>query len=205
MNKTSRRSFMAKIGVGTLAAAGVLAVGAPARAACQRANGAGSYQLGPFAPVLDGDKPVYLVADWGFDETMAFCKVTTNFAPFRFPTARLGTIDLDAHEFYMEMRSESIDTVTFDNGPDGPHVNLAGALRSETRVFSGDKQKTFIEDHLTFGCDATLLSADASVDVSKTNFSMIVRFNPSKEHAALFGSVATFSGRLTQGNIIVVV
>jgi hypothetical protein len=50
-----------------------------------------------------------------------------------------------------------------------------------------------------------LLSTEASIDVSKTNFVMTVHFDPMKEQAALFGSEATFAGRLTQGNIIVVV
>ena len=177
---TNRRNFLTKVGVCVLAADGVLR-GTPAKAACQRANGAGSYQLGPFDPVLDGDKPVYLIADLGFDETIIFCKVTTNFAAFRFPTARMGTIDLGAHEFFMEMRSISIDSMAIDTGTDGPHVHFKGALRSETRVFSGDKQKIFVEDHLAFSCDATLLSSGASINVSKTNFSMTVHFDPSKE------------------------
>jgi hypothetical protein len=105
----------------------------------------------------------------------------------------------------MEMRSQAIDSMVIDNGPNGPHVNFVGSLRSETRVFSGDKQKVFVEDHLSFGCNATLLSTEASIDASKTNFAMTVRFDPSKEQAALFGSEAAFAGRLTQGNIIVVV
>src|SRR5258708_92525 len=114
---TNRRSFLTKVGVCVLAVGGVLG-SAPAKAACQRGNGAGSYELWPFDPVLGGDQPVYLIA--------------------------------------------------------------------------------------AFGCDATIISSGASINVSKTKFSMTVDFDPSKEQAAIFGSLATFSGRLTQGNIMVV-
>src|SRR5262245_53396196 len=115
----SRRTFMTRLGL--LASATFLMRPALTRAAdCQRASGSGSYALGPFEPVTAGDEPAYLITDLGFDETMIFCKVTTNFAPFKFPTARLGVIDLSAHEFFMDMQSESIDSLTVEEGSDGP-------------------------------------------------------------------------------------
>src|SRR5262249_7818013 len=111
MNVT-RRSFLTRFGFGTLAAAGVLATSVPVRAACQRVSGAGSYQLGPYNPLENGAEPVYLSTELGFDETMVFCKIVTNFAGFHFPTARMGTVAIGAHEFHMEMRSTSISKMT---------------------------------------------------------------------------------------------
>jgi len=201
---TNRRQFLAKLGIGTLAGAAVLGVKTPALAACQRTNGAGAYQVGPFPAVKHGDEPVFLTADLGFDETMIFCKITTNFLPFIFQTARMGPITFNAHEFYMDMRSVSVASMSITTDTAGPHAHFTGLMRSETRVFSGDKQKIFIEDNITFSCDSTAMSSGTNVDVSKTNFSMTVQFDPTKEHAAIFGNTATFAGRVMQGNIIIV-
>lgn len=198
----SRRSFLKRLGV-TGFTAGMFAGQIRAQETCQRVNGSGSYALGPFEPLdVDAD-PVFLITDLGFDETMLFCKVTTNFAPFRFPTARLGVIEFGAHEFYMDMQSESIEALTIEQGNDGLVANFTGVLRSETRVFSGARLRTYTEDHIAFGCLASQLSPAARIEISKSNFSMTARFDPNGEHAAIFGDQATFAGRLSQGNIIV--
>src|SRR5262249_10189275 len=144
------------------------------------------------------------LADLGFDETMVYCKITTNFSTFRFPTATMGTLTLDAHEFYMEMRSIRITSVDIVQSTDGPQATFEGVLRSETRLFSGSRKRTFVEEQVRFGCRAVKLGPGASVEVSNDNFSMTANFDPQKEHARIFGQKATFSGHLTQGNIIVV-
>src|SRR5262245_23123930 len=109
--KTTRRTFLAKLGIGAVATAGLVTANSPVRASsvCQRVNGSGSYKLGPFDAAKAGDDPVYLITDLGFDESMVFCKVTTNFAAFRFPTKRIGVIEIGAHSFAMEMESVSMD------------------------------------------------------------------------------------------------
>jgi hypothetical protein len=199
----ARRDFLKGFGGGALLTLSLFAKDVPVRAdGCERANGAGSYQVGPF-PALDNADSVYLDTELGFDETMVFCKVVTNFTAFRFPTATMGLIDFQPHEFSMDMRSVTIDSLVIKDNLEGPVVNFAGVLRSETRVFSGDRMKTFIEDHVAFGCEAINLSQEASIQVSRKNFPMTAQFDPLKEHAAIFGDQATFAGRLTQGNIII--
>lgn len=200
----TRRHFLKQVGGGLLAAGGLLALPRSARAECQRVSGAGSYRLGPFDPAQPSDEMVYLVTDLGFDETMVYCKVTTNFAPFRFVTAKMGTVLLDAHEFFMDMRSIRIDSLEVVQSEDGPRAVYQGSLRVETRLFSGSKMKTFVEDKVRFGCHAIKFGAKASIDISKNNFSMTANFDPSKEHASIFGEQATFAGHVTQGSIIVV-
>lgn len=200
----SRRRFFQQASVGALATASLLTFGSPAKASCQRVSGAGSYELGPFDPVKAGDDPVFIVADLGFDETMVFCKITTNFSPLLFP-AKKGIIQLGAHEFYMAMQSIRISSVEVSQGTDGPVAKYAGTLRSETRMrpFDGANMKTMVEEEVLFGCDVIQLGPDASVQISKNNFSMTAHFNPRGEHAAIFGETATFAGRITQGNIVV--
>ena len=93
MNFT-RRNFLTRFGIGALTT-GLITTGIPVRAdncQTQRVNGVGSSRLGPFDPVKKGNDPVYLLSDLGFDETLVFCKVTTNFAAFIFPTVRMGII-----------------------------------------------------------------------------------------------------------------
>ena len=201
----SRRRFFRQAGVGALATASLLTFGSPVRASCQRVSGAGSYELGPFDPVKEGGDPVFIVADLGFDETMVFCKITTNFEPLRFP-AKKGVIELGAHEFYMDMKSIRITSMEISQGTDGPIAKYAGTLRSETRMrpFNGANMKTMIEEEVLFGCDVIELGPDASIEISKNNFSMTAHFNPRQEHAAIFGETATFAGRITQGNIVVI-
>lgn len=178
---------------------------AGAQTACRRVNGSGSYGLGPFEPLRSGDEPVFLVTDLGFDETMVFCKVATNHAPFRFPTAGMGVVELGAHQFFMDMQSLRIDSLAVLEGADGPEAVYDGVLRSETRLFSGDRMQRFVEENVSFGCRAVHISgAPASVRVTRTNFSMTARFDPAKEHAAIFGREATFAGLLERGNIMVV-
>src|SRR5215467_10127603 len=106
---TTRRRFLKHAGIGVLAAGGLFAASTPTRASSQHANGSGWYMLGPFDHALEQGKKVFLTSDFGFDETMAFCKVMTNYEPFLFPTAKLGIVQLGAHELFMEMRSVRID------------------------------------------------------------------------------------------------
>jgi len=135
---------------------------------------------------------------------MVFCTVRTNYAALRFRTATMGIVELEAHEFYMDMQSVQINSVDIQDSEDGPQAVYSGILSSETRLFSGAKLKTFTEGHATFGCIATQLNPHAAVQVSKTNFSMTANFDPKGDHAAIFGKQATFAGQLTRGNIVVV-
>jgi hypothetical protein len=203
MMKIARRTFLKQLTTGTLLTTGLLATALPARAACQRASGAGSYQVGPYDPPESGGDPVYLTADFGFDETMAFCKISTNFAPFLFPTARLDVVEFGAHEFYMEMRSVSIDSLSLEEGDNGLVAGFGGVLRSETRLFTGERQRTYVEEAVTFGCEASEPSASPNIAASSTDFVMTVHFDPLHEHAAIFGENPAFGGRLTKGNIVV--
>ena len=200
----SRRRFLQQTSVGVLATGGMLAMSVPVRAANQRANGSGWYSIGPFDHALEQGKQVFLTSDFGFDETMAFCKIMTNYEPFLFPSAKLGVVKLGAHEFFMEMRSTSIDKFAISLGSDGPQASFSGSLRSETRLFSGDKLKTIIEEDIDYGCDAYVLGPQAAAQITKTEFSMNVHFDPAKEHAAIFGERPTFAGHTTYGHIIVV-
>src|SRR6266849_7088037 len=193
MNPTRRR-FLKQAGVGVLATGCLLATNRQVRAANQRANGSGWYLLGPFDHALEQGKQVFLTSDFGFDETMAFCKIMTNFEPLLFPTAKLGVVKLGAHELFMEMRSSNIDKFEIKVGSDGPQASFSGSLRSETRLFSGDKLKTIIEEDIDYGCDAYVLGPQAQGQVSKANFSMSVHFDAKKDHAAIFGEQPTFAG-----------
>jgi len=203
MNNTTRRRFLKQAGVGLLAGGGLIAAKVPARVASQRANGSGWYQLGPFNHALDPGKSVFLTSDFGFDETMAFCKIATNYDPLLFPTAKLGVVKLGAHELFMEMRSNYIDKFEVTMGANGPQATFSGGLRSETRLFSGDKLKTIIEEDIDYSCDAYVLGPQAQAQVTATSFSMTVHFDPTKDHAAIFGEQPTFAGHTVYGNIIV--
>ncbi len=200
---TTRRRFLGQAGVGLLATGGLFAVQTKTRAATQRANGSGWYLIGPFDNALEPGKSVFLTSDFGFDETMAFCKVATNYDPLLFPTAKLGIVKLAAHEFFMEMRSVRIDKFEVTVGSDGPQATFSGTLRSETRLFSGDKLKTIIEEDVDYGCDAYVLGPQAQAQITATNFSMTAHYDPTKDHAAIFGETATFAGHTVYGNIIV--
>jgi len=202
---SARRRFLKQAGAGLLTAGSLLAMSTPARAATQRANGSGWYLLGPFDHALEQGKQVFLTSDFGFDETMAFCKIMTNYEPLLFPTAKMGTVKLGAHELFMEMRSIRIDKFDIKMGSDGPQATFSGTLRSETRLFSGDKLKTIIEEDVDYGCDAYVLGPQAEGQVTKANFSLSVHYDAAKDHAAIFGEKPTFAGHTVYGNIIVVV
>lgn len=202
MNVT-RRNFLTKVGAGILGFAGLSVGVTQAGDSCQRISGFGSYLLGPFESLTDANDVVYLVTDLGFDETSLFCTVRTNYAPFRFPTAQMGIVDLEIHEFFMDMQSVQIDTLDVVDTGDGLQAVYSGVMRSETRVFSGDRMQTFIEGDIGFGCHATHLNDASKIEISTTNFSMTANFEPEGEHAAIFGEHATFAGRLSRGNIVV--
>src|SRR5713226_2833898 len=198
----TRRRFLKQAGAGLFAVGSLLAIRTPVRAACQRMSGAGSHTLGPFDHAQEQGKQVFLVTDLGFDETMMFCKITTNFEPLLFPTAKLGVVALGAHELYMNMESTRIDSMKFKMGSDGPQVTFTGTLRSETRLFSGEKTKTYIEEEVAFSCDAIALGPEVKKQSSKIDFSLTAHYAPQKEQAAIFGEQPTFAGHLLQGNII---
>jgi hypothetical protein len=201
---TSRRNFISQFGFGLLGSSSLFIKNTDVQTGCQRVSGVGSSRLGPFDPVTKGDNQVYLLSDLGFDETLVFCKVTTNFEAFKFPTVRMGTINFAPHEFYMDMRSVSIDSMTIKDGKDGPEVNYKGVLRSETRVFSGDKMKVFVEEHASFGCTAAMAKETEGAKISGNYFSMTARFDRTKEQAAIFGAQVTFAGQLTDGHIVII-
>jgi hypothetical protein len=198
----ARRRFLKGFGIAAFAPLTLFTDEVPT--SCRRANGAGSYALGPFQAVDPQGDPVFLMTDLGFDETMAYCKVTTNFAPFRFPTATMGTVDFGAHEFFMDMQSVSVNMVEIEDSPDGPVLSMSGILRSETRLFSGSRTVTYIEENISFGCEAGNTRLDPSIEISPRNFVMTANFDPLGDHAAIFGANARFGGTLTQGNIIIV-
>ncbi len=200
----TRRDFLKRLGVGLVAGSGLVAVGtARAQEVCERVNGSGSYLLGPFDPVEPGMDPVYLVSDLGFDETMLFCKVSTNYQPFRFPTASMGVVEFGPHEFFMDMQSLVIERLQVEETDLGLTAVYKGAMRSETRIFSGDRAQTFVEESISFGCRARH-GPVGDVAVSEANFAMTAHFTPGKEHAAIFGEEVTFAGQVTTGNITVI-
>jgi hypothetical protein len=202
--RISRRIFLRHASVAALATGPLSAIGSAPPPSCQRVSGAGSYTLGPFDPLKDGDDPVFLVTDLGFDETMVFCTIRTN-APMLFQTAKQGLFELGANEFFMDMQSIRIASVTIQDGADGPHAVFAGTLRSETRLpLLGGKPQTIVEEEVLFGCDVTEFGPEANIEASKTNFSMTAHFDPRKQHAAIFGQEPTFAGRLTRGNIVII-
>ncbi len=202
--RPTRRKFLKQLGAGLIAGSGVAAFGsASAQEACGRVNGAGSYLLGPFDPVQPSSEPVFLVSNLGFDETMLFCKVSTNYQPFLFPTASMGVVEFGAHEFFMDMQSLTITSFQIDEAEVGPRAVFEGTMRSETRIFSGERAQTFIEEEISFGCWAHP-GARGNVEISETNFSMTAHFTRGTEHAAIFGTEVTFAGHVTTGNIVVV-
>jgi hypothetical protein len=200
----ARRRFLKQVSLGVLATAGLAGANIKAHAAAQRANGSGWYMLGPFDHALEQGKQVFLTSDFGFDETMAFCKVMTNYEPFLFPSAKLGVVKFAAHEFFMEMRSTRIDKFEIKMGSDGPQATFSGSLRSETRLFSGDKLKTIVEEDIDYGCDAYVLGPQAAAQITKNDFSMHVQFDATKDHAAIFGEQAAFAGHTVYGHIVVI-
>ena len=61
-----------------------------------------------------------------------------------------------------------------------------------------------IETDLVYGCHAFVPGPQAQAQLTTTDFSMTVHFDPAKDHAAIFGEQPTFSGHTAYGNIIVV-
>ena len=207
----SRRRFLKRAGTGLVTTAGVLALPGSASAASggRRVSGSGSYDLGPFDHRDDPDNPdnkVPLTTDLGFDETMVYCKVTTNFEPFIFPAFELGNVRLAAHEFFMDMQSTRIDSLEVRDGPDGqPRAIYRGVMRSITRVFSGSNMMEFDEPEIPYGCvaDDDGLGTPSEVGISKNSFSMTGYFSPGGGHHKLFGPEFEFAGTLTSGNIVI--
>ena len=204
----SRRRFLKRTGAGLVTTAGVLALPGSASAASggRRVSGSGSYDLGPFPHRDDPENPdrrVPLTTDLGFDETMVYCKVTTNFEPFIFPTFELGNVPLDAHSFFMDMQSTRIDRLDIVDGPDGqPRAIYEGVMRSETRV---PGFPPIIEEEIPYGCvaDDDPFGTPAEVGISKNSFSMTGYFSPGGGHHLLFGPEFEFAGTLTSGNIVI--
>ena len=202
----SRRGFLKYAGTGLVTTAGVLTLGPTTAKAANgvRVNGSGSYNLGPFEHGLNPEQEAFLVTDLGFDETMLFCKVTTNFDPFLFPSAGLGVVPLAEHEFFMDMQSTRIDSLVVEDGPDGPRALYTGVMRSETRVFSGSSQATYIEEEIGYDCEAEdHFGTPSETEITENVFSMTAHFASGGGHAALFGESATFAGTLTSGNIVI--
>ena len=207
----SRRGFLKHAGTGLVTTAGVLALPGSASAASHgmRVSGSGSYALGPFPHGDDPNGQAYLITDLGFDETMVYCKVTTNFEPLMF-TAHNPAYSgrLAAHTFFMDMQSTRIDSLEVQDGPDGfPQAIYRGVMSSETRVgLHGDpNQMIFIEHEIAYDCVAEDDNAGTPVEVaiSKNLFSMTGHFSPGGGHHALFGPMFTFKGTLTGGNIVI--
>jgi len=201
--KATRRRFLEYLGMGALATGGVLLNRVRAQDTCRRVSGGGSYLLGPYRGVGERAESVYLVTDLGFDETMLFCTVRTNYAAFQFPTATMAVVELNAHEFFMDMESVRINSVEVQDTDDGLQAVYSGILRSQTRLFSGDKMQTIDEGHVVFGCYTTMLDPRSNVYVTGMNFSMTASFDPKGGHAAIFGEEATFAGHLMRGNIVI--
>ncbi len=202
--RPTRRKFLKQLGAGLIAGSGVAAFGsATAQEACGRVNGAGSYLLGPFDSVEPNSEPVFLVSDLGFDETMLFCKVSTNYQPFLFPTAEMGVVEFGAHEFFMDMQSLNISSLQIEEAESGPRAIFTGTMRSETRIFSGDRAQTFVEERIIFDCWAHP-GARSATEISETNFAMTAHFTRGTGHAAIFGTEVTFAGEVTTGNITVI-
>jgi hypothetical protein len=200
----ARRKFLKGFSIAGIAIVAPLRLFTDEVPSCPRANGAGSYQIGPYQSTEAAGEDVYLTADMGFDETMAFCKISTNYAPLRFATMSMGSIDLGAHEFFMEMQSTTISNFTLEDTPDGPKFTMSGTMRSETRVLSGSRMQTYIEENIAFGCEAGSTTLSPSIQISARNFFMSPRFDPQGDHAAIFGDEPHFGGTLTKGNIIIV-
>ena len=207
----SRRGFLKHAGTGLVTTAGVLALPGSASAASHgmRVSGSGSYALGPFPHGDDPNGQAYLITDLGFDETMVYCKVTTNFEPLMF-TAHNPAYSgrLAAHTFFMDMQSTRIDSLVVQDGPDGfPRALYTGVMSSETRVGPhGDpNQLRFIEHEIAYDCVAEDENAGTLVQVaiSKNFFSMTGHFSPGGGHHSLFGPKFTFEGTLASGNIII--
>ena len=201
---------MKHAGTGLATTAGVLAFTGSSSAASggMRVNGAGSYDLGPFPHRDDPNRQAFLTTDLGFDETMVYCKVTTNFDPLVFPTFELGNVPLAAYTFFMDMQSTRIDSLVVEDGPNGlPQAVYRGVMSSETRVGPhGDPgQQIFIEHEIAYDCVAEDDNAGTPVEVaiSKNFFSMTGHFSPGGGHHALFGPLFTFAGTLTGGNIVI--
>lgn len=201
----TRRAFLKNMSIGALVSVSLLTNKPQAQTPCTRVNGAGSYRLGPFDPLETDGEPVYLITDLGFDETMLFCKVSTNHAPFRFPTARMGVVEFGAHEFFMDMSTVQINKLDIVEKSDGTQARFEGELRSETRLFSGDETQTFVEESVVFSCIVTTFDSMSNIDPSTPNFALTANYDPEMEQSAIFGEQITFAGRLTQGNIMVIV
>ena len=205
----SRRGFLKHAGTGLVTTAGVLAFPGSARAASHgmRVSGSGSYALGPFPHGDDPNGQAYLITDLGFDETMVYCKVTTNFEPLIFPTAELGNVPLPAHTFFMDMQSTRIDSLEVQDGPDGLSKAIyRGVMSSETRVGSyRNPDYLFVEHEIAYDCVAEDDNAGTPVEVaiSKNSFSMTGHFSEGGGHHSLFGRDFTFAGTLTSGNIVI--
>ena len=204
----SRRRFLKRTGAGLVTTAGVLALPRSASAATggRRISGSGSYDLGPFPHGSDPNRQTFLTTDLGFDETMVYCKVTTNFEPFIFPTHGLGPVTVEAHAFFMDMQSTRIDRLDIMDGPDGqPQAIYAGVMRSITRARVGETMYEFDEKEIRYGCvaDDDPLGTPAEVGISKNYFSMTGYFDPAGGHHVLFGPEFTFAGNLTSGNIVI--
>ena len=199
---SSRREFIKRGGLYTLAGAGMAAIATPGQAQiCPRVSGAGSYLLGPFQNYKDPNKQGYLVTDLGFDETTVWCKVATNYDPIIFPTAQLGPVELIEHTFFMDMQATEITDLHVTVGSDGPQASFRGRVRTVTVVFPGEDQ-IIVDEICDFGCDATQLSQSAGIVVDKHNFSMTADFQD-PTHVAIFGTPATFAGRLIRGAITI--
>ena len=204
----SRRRFLKRTGAGLVTTAGVLALPRSASAATggRRISGSGSYDLGPFMHRDDPNRQAFLTTDLGFDETMVYCKVTTNFEPFIFPTFGMGPVELEAHSFFMDMQSTRIDRLDIVDGPDGqPRAFYEGVMRSITRARVGETMFEFDEVEIPYGCvaDDDPLGTPAEVGISKNFFSMVGYFDPAGGHHVLFGPEFTFAGNLTSGNIVI--
>ncbi len=207
----SRRRFLKRAGTGLVATASVLALPRSAHAATggRRISGSGSYDLGPFPHRDEPENPdrrVPLTTDLGFDETMVYCKVTTNFEPFIFTTFGMGPVELEAHSFFMDMQSTRIDRLDIVDGPDGqPQAIYEGVMRSITRAKVGETMFEFDEKEIRYGCvaDDDPFGTPAEVGISKNSFSMTGYFDPAGGHHVLFGPEFTFAGTLTSGNIVI--
>jgi hypothetical protein len=157
--------------------------------------------LGPFQHAKIADRQAYLTTDLGFDETTVWCKVATNYDAIIFPTAQLGPVTILEHEFFMDMQSTELTDLQVTVGPDGPQASFRGTIRTVTVVFAGANQ-IIIDETCAFGCDAIQLSQSASIVVNRQNFSMTADF-AEPNHRAIFGSPATFAGRLVRGAITI--
>lgn len=157
-------------------------------------------------PAVDGNGTVPLRESFSFDAHYAQCIIEDNSTAFAMPTFSMGTVKIDAHQFFMGMYANDVALVSIKRNEAGLLVaKLTGTLGCATYAGTADTsfgsrtatEPAFYEIEAIDGGDGGGEAGDS--------FTFTVYFDAMQSplNYAIFGPTPAFTGAMVSGEITI--